>query len=81
MSVTKALRFNHHQRRNFISSLFGLTFIGAVLTVSASSVLPCPARSDRARFADGESGEAYQKGRITIVEKRPRRWIEENKLP
>ncbi|KAJ7937215.1 hypothetical protein B0H13DRAFT_1944799 [Mycena leptocephala] len=74
----RALRFT--QQRQFVSSLFGFTFLAAVVTVSASSILPCPARSNKGRFADSEvegggigDGEAR---RVTIA-KKPRRWIEE----
>ncbi|KAF8803698.1 hypothetical protein BYT27DRAFT_7010539, partial [Phlegmacium glaucopus] len=65
------------QRRSIISSLFGLTFIVACLTVSASNILPCPVRPDRARFADSDNEAASMKdGQVKVV-KRPRRWIEE----
>ncbi|KAI0829457.1 hypothetical protein BC628DRAFT_1337406 [Trametes gibbosa] len=81
MSATRALHLNHRQRRTFISSLFGLTFLASVLTVSASAILPCPA--DRGRYADGGPGAALEKGaiaqRAVVVERRPRRWIEETR--
>jgi len=73
----RALRFT--QQRQFVSSLFGLTFLAAVVTVSASSILPCPARSNKARFADSEGENEIAEGdvrRVTVA-KRPRRWIEE----
>jgi len=76
----RQFRLTTPQRRSFISSLFGLTFVATVLTVSASAVLPCPARSTRARLADaGEGGEGNLDGEAyrVVVEKRPRRWIEE----
>ncbi|KAM5535647.1 hypothetical protein V8D89_010634 [Ganoderma adspersum] len=79
-SVSRVLQLNHRQRRNFISSLFGLTFLASVVTVSASTFLPCPAH--RNRYADGEAGDVQGMGRrrsITIVEKKPRRWIEETR--
>ena len=75
MPPTRALQFTHRQRRRFVSSLFGLTFLASVVTVSASAVLPCPAHRKGARFADAEGMEG-RRG-VTIVEKRPRRWIEE----
>ncbi|KAF9569491.1 hypothetical protein CPC08DRAFT_701975 [Agrocybe pediades] len=74
MSIYKVLRLT--QRRSFVSSLFGLTFFAACLTVSASNILPCPARPERGRFADSESESLSEKK----VVKRPRRWIEE-KVP
>ncbi|EIW62090.1 uncharacterized protein TRAVEDRAFT_116512 [Trametes versicolor FP-101664 SS1] len=80
MSVARALQLNHRQRRTFISSLFGLTFLATVLTVSASTILPCPV--DRGRYADAHGGAnaALNGGRRDVlVEKRPRRWIEETR--
>ena len=65
------------QRRSIISSLFGLTFIATCLTVSASNILPCPVRSERARFADSDNETPMTKGGQVKVVKRPRRWIEE----
>lgn len=79
-SVSRVLQLNHRQRRNFISSLFGLTFLASVVTVSASTFLPCPAH--RNRYADGDSGDVEGMGGrrgITVVEKKPRRWIEETR--
>ncbi|KNZ73864.1 hypothetical protein J132_09505 [Termitomyces sp. J132] len=76
MSIHKVLRLK--QRRTFVSSLFGITFFGTMLTVSASNILPCPARSNKNRLMDGErEGELPVGSRVTIA-KRPRRWIEEN---
>jgi len=78
--MNRALRFT--QQRQFVSSLFAFTFLAAVVTVSASNILPCPVRPNKARYADSEAdsamggagGEAAQ--RVTVA-KRPRRWIEE----
>ncbi|EPQ59601.1 hypothetical protein GLOTRDRAFT_55745 [Gloeophyllum trabeum ATCC 11539] len=78
MIAARSLRLSPLQRRKFISSLFGLTFFATIFTVSASSMLPCPAHIERGRFADGESEEYKGKSRI-VIEKRPRRWIEESK--
>lgn len=66
----------HQQRRTFISTLFGLTFFASVLTVSASNVLPCPVRPDRNHHADSERN-ARGGGSAVVVERRPRRWIQE----
>ncbi|KIJ70284.1 hypothetical protein HYDPIDRAFT_77821 [Hydnomerulius pinastri MD-312] len=66
----------NQRRRAFISTLFGLTFFASVLTVSASNVLPCPVRPDRSRYADSEV-ETQGKTAAAVVEKRPRRWIQE----
>ncbi|KAF8914098.1 hypothetical protein CPB84DRAFT_1758399 [Gymnopilus junonius] len=78
MSIYKVLRLT--QRRSFVSSLFGLTFFAACLTVSASNILPCPVRPDRGRFSDSEDeGSTVKETRVKVV-KRPRRWIEE-KIP
>jgi len=73
----RALRFT--QQRQFVSSLFGITFLAAVITVSASSILPCPARPNKGRFADSEVEGAISEGEVrrVTVAKRPRRWIEE----
>ena len=75
---------NHRQRRTFISSLFGLTFLASVVTVSASAFLPCPV--NRGCHADGKgpgmhTGYANANGKrgVTVVEKKPRRWIEETR--
>ncbi|OSX59200.1 hypothetical protein POSPLADRAFT_1150322 [Postia placenta MAD-698-R-SB12] len=77
MSLSRALNFTPRQRRTFVSALFGLTFVASVITVSASNVLPCPAH-ERGRFADGENRDGENGRRmVTVVEKRPRRWIEE----
>ncbi|KAF6762870.1 hypothetical protein DFP72DRAFT_877180 [Ephemerocybe angulata] len=75
MSIYKVLRLT--QRRSFVSSLFGFTFLATVFTVSASNILPCPARPIKGGFAD--SAEQLNPAEVK-VQKRPRRWIEE-KLP
>ncbi|KAK7695685.1 hypothetical protein QCA50_000321 [Cerrena zonata] len=78
MRTSRALRFTPRQRRAFVSYLFGATAFASILTVSASDVLPCPAHVTRARFADSEEdGRVMKERRQTVVEKRPRRWIEE----
>jgi len=82
MSVSKLLHFNN---RKLVSSLFVLTFFASVVTVSASSVLPCPARGDRSRYADvdeereGDSSRGRHGAAATVVERKPRRWIEETR--
>ena len=66
--------------RTFVSSLFGITFFAAVLTVSASNILPCPARPQKNRLMDTEGGDDRLKGGEVVVvshNKRTRRWIEE----
>ncbi|KAF7965997.1 hypothetical protein HWV62_32710 [Athelia sp. TMB] len=79
MPILKTLRFSNHQRRTFVSSLFGFTFFASVLTVSASPYLPCPVRPSKLRFADDEERAEGQGRRVTVIEKRPKRWIEERK--
>lgn len=75
MSMYRVLRLT--QRRAFVSSLFTLTFIAAVATVSASSILPCPARPHKDRHLDSnEEALLVQEGPVKVT-KRPRRWIEE----
>lgn len=66
MSMFRLLRFNASQRRSFISSLFTATFVASVITVAASSILPCPARKNGIH-SDGK----------VMVERRQKRWIEE----
>ncbi|KAH9984598.1 hypothetical protein BJV77DRAFT_167252 [Russula vinacea] len=73
-------RLTTRRARSLTSSLFGLTFFACVLTVSASNMLPCPAHPHRGRFADGDNDGDHQPPsgqRGIVVEKRPRRWIEE----
>ena len=76
-----SFRLTTRRARSLTSSLFGLTFFACVLTVSASNMLPCPAHPNRGRFADdGNSvGDNHppNERRAIVVEKRPRRWIEE----
>lgn len=87
--ASRAIQVTSRQRRTFLSYLFGLTAFASVLTVAASDVLPCPARSSTRRFAEGdvsivgEGQEAgvYNEKRRAVVEKRPRRWIEEKRPP
>ncbi|KAJ7507588.1 hypothetical protein B0H11DRAFT_1967816 [Mycena galericulata] len=76
-TMNRALRFT--QQRRFVSSLFGFTFLAAVVTVSASNILPCPARPKKGRYADSEieGGIGEEGARRVTVAKRPRRWIEE----
>jgi cytochrome c oxidase assembly factor 2 len=74
MSMAKALRFL--QRRNFVSSVFGFTFVAAVATVSASAILPCPARPRRGRYADSEEPTIGNKPEVV---KKTRRWIQETR--
>ncbi|PCH41424.1 hypothetical protein WOLCODRAFT_71284 [Wolfiporia cocos MD-104 SS10] len=77
MSIPRALHLSPRRRRTVVSTLFGLTALASIITVSASNVLPCPAH-DRGRFADGMKKDGMN-GRhaVTVVESRPRRWIEE----
>ncbi|KAI0248739.1 hypothetical protein BJV78DRAFT_1111702, partial [Lactifluus subvellereus] len=71
-------RLTSRRARSLTSSLFGVTFFACFLTVCASDMLPCPAHPQRGRFADGDDGGRHPPGlRATVVEKRPRRWIEE----
>lgn len=74
---TPAFRLTSRRARSLTSSLFGVTFVACLLTVSASNVLPCPARPQRGRFADGDEGVESQHRRVAVTEKRPKRWIEE----
>ncbi|KAI0751363.1 hypothetical protein C8Q80DRAFT_1156909 [Daedaleopsis nitida] len=84
-SVSRTLHLNPRQRRTFISSLFGLTFLASVVTVSASAILPCPVPHQRYADAVGEVQNmpmhvhAHGRRAVTVVEKKPRRWIEETR--
>ncbi|KAN0132724.1 hypothetical protein V8E53_009395 [Lactarius tabidus] len=74
---TPVFRLTSRRARSLTSSLFGVTFLACLLTVSASNVLPCPAHPQRGRFADGdESGPKDH--HVAVTEKRPKRWIEEH---
>ena len=81
--MSRAIQVTSRQRRAVLSYLFGLTAFASVVTVAASDILPCPARSSTSRFAEGdETSEMRRGGGRTIVEKRPRRqWIEEKRPP
>src|SRR5712671_1559824 len=89
----RPFRLTTRRARSISSSFFGLTFLACVLTVSAASdLLPCPAHPQRGRFADdgadGNNGNnndgssrhgPHPRWRSTVVvEKRPKRWIEEH---
>ncbi|KAF8592498.1 hypothetical protein K439DRAFT_15545 [Ramaria rubella] len=72
------LRVTARQRRSFVTSLFGFTFFASVATVFASTILPCPARKDRVRWAESNAERDSNLSKVEVV-KRPRRWIEETK--
>ena len=74
---TPAFRLTSRRARSLTSSLFGVTFLARLLTVSASHVLPCPAHTQRGRFADSDEGVESQRQRAAVTEKKPKRWIEE----
>lgn len=80
MSLARAIRFT--QRRSFISSLFGATFFGTIITVAASSILPCPVGADgQRRYADADTFPSGRAVSRAVIHKRPtRKWIEE-KIP
>ncbi|KAE9410274.1 hypothetical protein BT96DRAFT_871094 [Gymnopus androsaceus JB14] len=75
MFRNRALRFA--QGRTFISSLFSFTFFATVITVSASNVLPCPARPEHKAFADSDKNSLIKGGEVVVVSKKTRKWIEE----
>jgi cytochrome c oxidase assembly factor 2 len=77
--MARTLRLTPARRRTFVSTLFGLTALASVFTVSASNVLPCPVHPSRKRYADDESGTdgAVQPAARVVVERRPRRFIQE----
>ncbi|KAJ3988109.1 hypothetical protein F5890DRAFT_1403732 [Lentinula detonsa] len=74
MFTNRALRFA--QGRTFITSLFSVTFFATILTVSASNVLPCPARPERKTFADADQN-LLMRGEVVVVSRKTRKWIEE----
>ncbi|KAH9971008.1 hypothetical protein BGW80DRAFT_1325074 [Lactifluus volemus] len=76
-----AFRLTSRRARTLTSSLFGITFVACFMTVCASDILPCPAHPQRGRFADDDNeGQSRHPStvRATMMEKRPRRWIEEH---
>lgn len=77
----RTLRFT--QRRSLVTSLFGVTFIATVATVSASTFLPCPVRTQKGRYMDVEKQENVHSAGvpIVVVAGRPKRWIEEKQPP
>ena len=86
MAVSRALQLTTRNRRKALTYIFGATAFTSVLTVAGSEVLPCPARpGGKSRYADGSpdvigSGSAAgAPAGKTVVEKRPRRWIEESR--
>ncbi|KAF8325277.1 uncharacterized protein EI90DRAFT_3073687 [Cantharellus anzutake] len=90
MARTRLLRITPSARRSAISSLFALTFIGSILTVSASSILPCPARpSDRSYLTESGDGHDVKRSKrgslqseeeIIVMSRKSHHWIEE-KIP
>jgi len=77
-------RLTNRNRRTLVSVLFGLTFLASVATVSASDVLPCPARPNRHGFADSGESDKDRKGllsEVTVASRPRRRWIEERIPP
>ena len=79
MQVQRALYLLTRQRKQFLSTLFAATAFVSVLTVAGSDVLPCPARSSTKRYAEEGSGEGREVKGKAVIEKRPRRWIEETR--
>ena len=69
---TPAFRLTSHCARSLTPSLFGVTFLACLLTVSASHVLPCPAHPQRGRFAEGDEGVESQRQRVIVTEKKPK---------
>jgi cytochrome c oxidase assembly factor 2 len=72
-------RLTSRRARSLTSSLFGITFFACFMTVCASDMLPCPAHPKRGRFADGDDGVSRHSPSVhtPVMEKGPRRWIEE----
>lgn len=79
--MVRPLRLSTTRQRSFVSSLFTAAFLGSIITVAASNLLPCPAQKSRVQYADdGTSGSGRNgeyRNRDVVVVKRPRRWIEE----
>ncbi len=79
MAVSRALHLIPRSRRKALTYIFGATAFTSILTVAGSEVLPCPARpSGNRRHADGAENLEGVAGR-TVIEKKPRRWIEESR--
>jgi cytochrome c oxidase assembly factor 2 len=73
-------RITSSQRRSIVTTLFSLTFAGAVVTVGASTLFPCPALAKR---KGGDSslqkpldGDLH---RSVVVIRQPQRWLEERR--
>jgi len=80
MKASRLIHWNTPKRRKAISSLFALTFLASVVTVSTSNGLPCPARHDRRAYLDSEGdGTGRKNAKVHVVEKKQRRWIEETR--
>ncbi|KAI0092778.1 hypothetical protein BDY19DRAFT_883457 [Irpex rosettiformis] len=83
MAVSRALQLTTRNRRKALTYIFCATAFASVLTVAGSEVLPCPARpGGKSRHADDSEviGDiARGTTGSTVVEKRPRRWIEESR--
>ena len=78
--MVKTFRLNTGIRRSLISSLFGFTFFASIITVSASNILPCPAKKSFIHLAESDGDvRGVAERRKVIVEKRPRRWMEEKR--
>ena len=87
MSRVRLPRFTPSARRSAISSLFALTFISSILTVSASSILPCPARpAGRDYLNEAEEGRGVKSARresqrseedVIVLSRKSHHWIEE----
>ncbi|KIK65444.1 hypothetical protein GYMLUDRAFT_219498 [Collybiopsis luxurians FD-317 M1] len=75
MFINRALHFV--QGRTFITSLFSVTFFATVVTVSASNVLPCPARPEHRTYADTDDNTLIKGGEAVVISKKTRKWIEE----
>jgi cytochrome c oxidase assembly factor 2 len=76
MSPSRVVPVRLRRAKTFTATLFAITFAASVLTVAASNVLPCPANTNRRRYADSDGDDAIE-GRTVVVHKRPGRWIEE----
>ncbi|CCA69506.1 hypothetical protein PIIN_03406 [Serendipita indica DSM 11827] len=74
-------RLTSRNRRTLVSVLFVATFFTSVATVSASDVLPCPARPRRQGLADSGQQEYERPTAVTIAQRPKRRWIEERIPP
>lgn len=74
MFGTKARPLNHLQRQRITSNLFVMVALGAVATVAAPTVFPCPAfdQNDKAARLEARRKLKAQQGNTPVIVKKRR---------